>query len=323
MAVRPGGADDPLSRIERLVEQQERRFRSVFLQAIELIKNSRTLDEIADLLERGRLEDALSAVDDAARLLGTAYGAALSAAATDTAQFLTNNALTVAVGFDVTNQRAVDAIQRNSLRLISGFSQGQRQTIRQAMSRGIAQGLNPRELARLFRDTVGLTPLQESAVANYEAMLRNGNRDALRRELRDRRFDSTVNRAFRDRQPLSDDQVSRMVGAYRSRYIRYRAEVIGRTEGLRSAHEGVEEMYNQAIDSGQILPEEILQRWNTTQDGRQRDSHDSLNGQERAWGEAWQADEGELRYPGDPNAPPSETAQCRCRVSRRLRPVPR
>ena len=320
MPVRPGGATDPASRIERLVNAQDRRFQRVFLDAIDQIKDSRTLEEIADLLAAGRIEDALDAVDAAAALIGNAYGAALSAAAQDTALFL-SRALTVRVGFDVTNQRAVDAIQRNQLRLISGFSTEQRQTLRQVLARGIAQGLNPREQARLFRDVVGLTPRQEAAVANYQRLLEEGSREALTRELRDRRFDRTVARSIRDGEPLTREQIERMTGRYRERYIRYRAEVIGRTEAQRSTHEGVEEMYRQAIDSGQLDPRSVRRTWQTASDERVRSSHGALNGQERLIGETWQGQDGTLRFPGDPQAPPSETIQCRCVIVTRLVPI--
>lgn len=324
MAVRAGGATDPADRIERLVRAQERRFRQVFLEAVRLIRDRYTLDELAELLATGRLEEALAVVDEAARLLGNAYGNALSAAAQDTAAFL-SQALTATVSFDVVNARAVAAIQRNSLRLITNFSADQRQAVRQAIARGIAQGLNPRDQARLFREVVGLTPRQEAAVANYRRLLEQAGREpgsgeALTRELRDRRFDRTVRRAIRDSEPLSAAQVNTMVSRYRERYVAYRAEVIGRTEALRSAHEGTEEMYAQAIEQGQLDPESVRRKWVSARDERVRGSHAALNGQVKPMGQAWTTSNGTLRYPGDPMAPASETVQCRCVLSTRLEP---
>lgn len=323
MAVRAGGAQDPASRIERLVGLQERRFRRVFLEAVRQIRDSRTLDEIADLLAAGRLEDALDAVEAAARLLGNAYGAALAESAQDTAQFL-STALTVSVSFDVTNARAVSAIQRNTLRLISNFSAEQRQVVRTALARGIAQGLNPRDQARLFREVVGLTPRQEAAVARYRQLLESagteqpGASEALTRRLRDRRFDRTVRRSIRERQPLTKEQVDTMVGRYRDRYVKYRSEVIGRTEALRSAHEGTEEMYAQAMEQGALDPTKVRRTWVATNDDRVRDTHAALNNQERMYGETWESNGATLRYPGDPLAPASETVQCRCVLTTRL-----
>lgn len=321
MAVRPGGATDPASRIERLVASHDRRFRRVFLQAIELIRDRYTLDELADLLEAGRLEDALDAIEATGRLIGDAYGDALVTSAKSTAEFL-SGALTVTVSFDQTNVRAVDAIQRNRLRLIREFTTDQRTALRQAMSRGIAEGLNPRDQARLFRETVGLTARQEAAVARYRSIIQGIGRDdmagtvaeARTRRLRDRRFDRTLAAAQRKGEPLTDEQVERMVSRYRERYVKYRAEVIGRTEALRSAHEGTEEMYRQAVENGELDPESLVRTWVTARDERVRGSHRALNGEQRGLGEDWNG----LRFPGDPSGPAEETVQCRCVLTTRI-----
>lgn len=320
MAVKPGGADDSAERLERLIAQQDRRFQAVFREAIVLIQDRYTLDELTELLTLGRVEEALDAVEAAARLLGNAYGNALASAANNTAQFL-SDALTVAVSFDIANVNAIAAINRNSLRLITGFTADQRAAVRQALARGIAQGLNPRDQARLFRQTIGLTPSQEEAVANYRRLLENLDRQSLHRQLRDRRFDRTINRAIVDGAPLSRTQIDTMVGRYRDRYVAYRATVIGRTEALRSVHEGAEVMYQQAIDEGALDPRELQSTWNTASDGRERDTHAAIDGQTKAFGETWNTGGATLRFPGDPLAPIEETAQCRCVLSRRLDPL--
>lgn len=317
MAVRSGGATDPVSRIERVIARQERRFRNAFAQAVSTITDPFTLDLLADLLEQGRFEEALEGLDAAGAVLGNAYGEALSDSARDTARFL-STALTVTVSFDQVNQRAVDMIRMNSLRLIREFTGEQRRAVREALTLGIARGANPIEQARDFRGSIGLTTRQVRAVENFRTLLTQGRRDglpsetALNRALRDGRFDRTVMRAIRDGQPLTAEQVDRMVDRYRQRYVRYRSEVIARTEALRAANEGTEEMYRQAIDAGQVQPAQLRRTWITAKDERVRGSHARLNGQVRMIGEAWQGDEGELRYPGDPTAPASETVQCRC-----------
>lgn len=325
MPVRPGGATDPASRIEAVVDRQDRRFQRAFRQAIQIIKDSWTLDALADLLEQGRFEEAVATLDAAAALMGNTYGAVLVDSAQDAARFL-SGALTVTVAFDGSNVRAVQAIQANRLRWIREFTAEQRTVLRQALASGIEQGLNPRDQARLFRDSVGLTARQERAVANYRRLLTTARADnlpslqAIDRELRDGRSDKSIRRAIRDGTPLPAGQVDRMVDRYRNNYIRYRAEVIGRTEALRSAHQGNEEMYQQAIDDGQIEPQKLVRRWVTASDERVRSSHSSLNGVKKPLGESWQGFNGELRYPGDPDAPASETVQCRCAISTRIDP---
>jgi hypothetical protein len=324
MAVRAGGATDPASRIERLMAGQERGFRDTWLRAIAVIRDGRTLDDLADLLAQGRFEEALDRLEEAAALLGSFAGEALAAAARDTAVFL-SSALTVTVAFDGTNVRAVQAMQSNRLRLIREFTADQRDTLRQAMTRGIEEGMNPRDQARLFRDSVGLTARQEAAVANFRRLLSGQARldglpsmQVLDRQLRDRRFDRTVERAIRRGDPLTPEQVDRMVSRYRERYIAYRAETIGRTEALHSAHQGTEEMYLQAIESGAVEPSALRRKWVSARDKRVRDSHARMNGQERMIGEEFRSDSGPIRYPGDPDAPAEETVQCRCVLSTRL-----
>ncbi len=117
---------------------------------------------------------------------------------------------------------------------------------------------------------------------------------------------------------LPRERVDSLVEHYTRRFIRYRSEVIGRTEALRSVHEGNEEAYRQAIASGDIDPAKLRRKWETRVDGRERDTHLLLDGQERLWDQPWQTKNGPIRYPGDPAAPAAETIQCRCAISTRL-----
>ncbi|QNN99840.1 hypothetical protein P67b_00081 [Ruegeria phage Tedan] len=320
MVVRAGGAADPRERIERLIQQQDARFRGAFELAISILLTSSTLDALADLLEQGLFEDALSTLEDAGRALGNQYGASLVAAAQDTATWLSTSALTVAVSYDVANTRAVNRVQQNRLRIIRDFTEEQRRATRAALAIGTERGLNPREQARAFRASIGLTERQVRAVDNYRRLLEGGSLEVLQRELRDRRFDRAVRSARSRGEPLTADQVNRMTEAYRRRYINFRAETIARTEALRATHEGVEEMYAQAIDDGQINPDGLSRRWLTARDRRVRDSHVLLNGLERPLGETFPGGDGPLRFPGDPEAPATETVQCRCVLVTRLTP---
>lgn len=317
--VRPGTHTFTAQRIEEIIAAQEPLFRRAFTLAIQNITDSFTLNELADLLEAGQFELALRELEAASLLLGGAYGESMGNAAREAATFL-STALTVTVSFDASNTFAVSAIRENTLRLVSGFTRSQREAVRDTIMDGIARGLNPIEQARNFRQSIGLTSTQTGWVRNYRSSLENLSRDALNRELRDKRFDRTINRAIVDGTPLTEDQIERMVNRYRERMIRYRSEVIARTEALRSVHEGVEAMYNQAIQNGQLSPDELERTWVTARDERVRSSHRELNGQKRGIGETWEAAGGTLRFPGDPRAPGSETIQCRCTLTTRIRP---
>jgi hypothetical protein len=123
---------------------------------------------------------------------------------------------TVAVFFDRLNPRVIDALRTLETRVITTLNEDIRETVRQHLARGIEAGAAPRTIAKGLRDVIGLSPRGEQAVANFETMLREGDREALTRLLRDRRFDRTLERAFGpDGKGLTEKQIDSMVSAYR------------------------------------------------------------------------------------------------------------
>lgn len=320
MPIKPGGATDPAARIERLVQSQDRLIRRAFEEAVRAIASRHTLEEIATLLGEGRVTDALDELEAAARRLAGRVNQSFVEAANRASDFL-NGALTVTVSFDQVNERAVAIMQDNRLRLVNAFTEEQQRATRAALEAGMREGVNPREMARRFRSSIGLTERQQRAVDNYRRLLRGGRAEALARELRDRRFDSTIARALRGEAELTDAQIERMTARYRERYLKFRAETIARTESLRAVNEGTQEMYQQAFDEGVLSPDEVKRTWVTAGDERVRTSHAFLDGQARAPGEPFETGLGQLMFPGDPSAPPAETVNCRCALATRLEPL--
>lgn len=311
--------EDPAERIERLLGAAEPTLRRAFLRMVGQIQSALTLGEIASFIEANMLEAALDAALRAAPLLGQAYIDTFIVAARDTARELGFALGEVPLVFDQTNFGAVNAMNRNQLRLVRGFTEEQRAVTRRAVAEGIAAGRNPIEVARTFRDSIGLTQKQQQWVANYRRALQNLDTDALSRALRDKRFDRTVAAAIRDKKPLSSKQIDDMVKRYSERMVKYRSEVIARTEALRSVHQGSEEMYRQAIANGDLRPESLSREWNTAKDERVRDSHSSMNGQVQPFGQPFVSGLGNLlNYPGDPDAPAEDVIQCRCAVGTRI-----
>ena len=313
---------DTEDRLLRLVANAETRLRIAATNAIIAARDAPgTLAELSVLLAQGRIEDAIQAAGLAGAIrIADAYAAVYIAAGQRGTAFL-EDVLDVVIGFDVVHWRAVDHMQGERLRFIREFTDSQRDATRLAMVDGIERGLNPIAQARNFRSSVGLTARQQEAVINYRRLLERageGDTEALTRELRDRRFDPTVRRAAASREPLSQAQIDRMVERYRERYIKYRAEVIGRTEALRAVHAGNDEGYRQAIDEGVINLEELQRTWVTARDERVRTTHRLAGGQVRGINEPFIVGGAQLRYPGDSRAPARETVQCRCAVATRL-----
>jgi uncharacterized protein YbjQ (UPF0145 family) len=316
--------NDPAQRLNDLLDQQEVRIATIFRTAVEALKDEIDLDELSDLIAQGRIADALDRLQHAADALGAASNVAFVTSGQSTADFLTG-ANVGRIVFSQVNYGAVAAMQRNNLSIIREFTNEQRRATSAALISGVEAGINPRAQARNFRDSIGLTERQWQAVANYRASLERVHvdpaaaSDAVGRALRDGRGDSQVRRAARDATALKPEKIDWLVERYTARYVKHRAEVIGRTEALRAVHQGNEEAYRQAIEDGTLDADRIERKWVTRLDGRERKTHLLLNNQKRGWGENWITENGVIAYPGDPDAPASETIQCRCALTTRIK----
>jgi len=309
---------DPASRLERLIALQEPGFAAGFQVLVAQIKGSLDLKTIADLLARGNLEAAFTEALRRAPALGNLYLNSFVAAAQDTAGFLNQNLANIIVDFDITNQAAVTIMREEKLRLIREFSQGQRAATREALTEGIRTGANPIQQARNFRDSIGLTEKQVKAVNNYKRLLEEGDKAVFDRALRDKRFDSSVRRAFEEGKPLTKNQVDKMVRRYRERYIKFRSETIARTESLRSVHQGNHNMYQQAIDGGELDQNNLENEWNTARDPSVRDTHEKMHGQTRRFNEFFNSPSGaQTLMPGGFGVA-EEDINCRCAVGTRI-----
>ena len=304
--------EEDQARMEALLAGATFALRRRFLEVVRSVQDQFTLEELEQLLFQRRFDEALVTAELAAAGISSSSNAAFIRAAEDTAARIARS-LEVIVSFDQTNVRAVEAMRRSQLQFIREFTNQQRLATRLALVEGISQGLNPRQQALLFRQSIGLTRKQMQAVINYRRLLEAGDAAALDRALRDKRFDSSVRAAVAGDKPLTEAQIDRMVDRYRDRYLAHRAEVIARTEALRSVHDGSQEMYRQAIDLGILAADDLVQEWITASDERVRGSHAFMHGQQRPIGETFLSGAGNaLRWPGDIDAPGSETIQCRC-----------
>ena len=274
-----------------------------------------SLNNIATLIQQGRIEDLVQLAAQAGALeVSRAYAAVYNATGTAAANNL-GNVLDASVNFDQYSERAVQRVREHRLRLVREWTDTQRAAGTAAVQRGIERGANPRDQAREFRATTGLTARQEQAVANYRTSLERAHRgssDALSRELRDHRFDRTVIRAANTGEPLTAAQIDRMVARYRERYVKYRAEVIARTEALRAVNSGLTDSFRQFTADGVIPEGEVEREWMATFDGRTRPTHQAAHGQTTGLNTPFIVGGYALMFPGDPDGPPQETIQCRC-----------
>ena len=222
---------------------------------------------------------------------------------------------TVGLSFDPELATAAELMDEASLEFIQEFSDSQREAVRRALVTALRQGKGTQAVARAFRNSIGLTAFQQDAVDSYRNLLESNSAQALDRVLRDRRYDRAAATALAADEPLGDARIDAMVDRYAARYLAYRAETIARTETTRVLNQARQQSTEDVIASADIPEDEVVRTWSAVQDNRTRDTHAELDGQERGLNEPFDSPSGaQLMFPGDPNAPPEETINCRCAV---------
>lgn len=305
-------ARDTEKRLNDLLNSSHQSIRRAYLNAVRSVQDSMQLKQLQTLLENGNIEGLVELIESIPQRLSMQVNLEFAQAGNSTSNLIASVTSTPIV-FDMASNRAVAIMQNERLRLIRQFTQGQRELVRDIMTEGITRQINPIEQARQFRDSIGLTSYQEKAVQNYKRALENRPSESLRRALRDGRFDRTVVNATQSGKAIPQKKINRMVQRYRERYLKYRAETIGRTEALRAVNHANEEAIDQAVDDGVLDKNEFWEEWSTSGDERVRTSHSTMNGQRVRRGESFISGAGNLlRFPGDPNAPAEETIDCRC-----------
>lgn len=314
-----------LERLDLLIAGQELAVRRAFRQFIAAVgKEGAVLDAIVERLLAEDTEGALKIVDSYVERFGNVFPLIAqtvgAATATELAGLVPH--ISSAISFDPSHPRAAAIVRQNRLRFVRDFSAQQRRATLQALNRSFRQGLGPRETARIFKDSIGLTAEQEIHVASYRRQLETRSRRALDRALRDRRADGTIDRAITLDRPLTARQIEIYTDRYRRNYLALRAETIARTEGVRATSEAREESLDQMIEQAGIAVDLVERIWNTTRDNRRRDWHASMEGQRRGRNEPFIDGHGNrLMYPGDPRAPAETVISCRCGLTFYIRPT--
>ena len=225
------------------------------------------------------------------------------------------------------NPRAEEWILQESSNLIVEVVEQQRAMARRVISENVARGNNPREVAiqivgRYNRVTrkredgiIGLTNAQKDWVNNMKLELETGQYGAyLQRKLRDKRFDSTVRRYAKADEIIPFEHRKKIVLAYQRRALKYRADVIARTESLRAMNVAKRDAIEGVIANGGIKDRNNASRvWQATLGSpRTRDTHAEAHGQKRQIDQPFDIGGYPMMYPGDPMGPPKESIQCRC-----------
>lgn len=172
--------------------------------------------------------------------------------------------------FDLANPNTTRFLRSYEFDLIRQVSDDTRTAIRGVVQHAFQYGGHPKEQARQIKEMIGLTDNQTKAVQNFRQMLESGDRQALQRELRDRRFDPSLRRALGRNADagLPKSKIDTMVSRYRDRMLQARATNIARTETINAAQAGQQMAWEQAADKGLLSRSTLKQGWLVTPDDR-------------------------------------------------------
>jgi hypothetical protein len=326
--VRKITADQATERLEAAADRMEPRIAEAFLGALDRLRERMPVEEIAARLQAGGVEGVVELLpEDAIGNDMQEVRAAITAAVVQGGE-VAAEITPPAVGpqgrtdfvFNVANPRTQEMAERITSTRIREITQDVQDSIRETVTEGVTAGRNPRDTARTVRESIGLTRRQAQSVQNYRRALETGDADALRRELRDRRFDATVRRLI-DGQQVDQGKIDRMVERYRERLVRHRSEVIARTESTRAIQGGQKAFMEQQIEEGRIERRQLRRFWHTSRDEKVRSSHrqiPSMNPNGVAQDEAFRTPLGPLEFPGDPSGSAENTINCRCTIFSRI-----
>jgi hypothetical protein len=189
----------------------------------------------------------------------------------------------VSIAFDVLSPHVLDGIRTLESRVITSLQTEVRETVRAAVSDGLANAKSYRAAAKNIRAAVGLAPNQLQEVDNYRVKLQHAHEklDALDNKLRDKRFDSVIRKARASGEPIPTERIDKMVDAYRKRRIAQHASTVAGTAAKDAQRLANRLAWENAVDMGAVDRNDLWKRRMVVLDGRERPEHHVLSRQER------------------------------------------
>ena len=323
--------------LDLIAAAQERKMLETFNAIVGDIKNQSVLSEITRALEVGD-------VDAVIRLLGLdeetwepmseaireSYRTGGITGANQIGTIPTNIG-TLAMRFNMRNQRAEKWIQDASSKLITEVVEDQRQAVKDELQAGLERGDNPRTTAlnivgRIDPATkkreggiVGLTSQQSNWMRNARAELESLDSSYFERKLRDKRLDKKIRRAIENGEPLDQKTIDAAIVRMQHRALKYRGDVISRTESINALRAGQYESIAQAVERGELMLDEVKKTWDASADGRTRPWHTNAEMQYKdgiPFSQPFNVGGELMNYPSDTTlgATGKNVIQCRCRL---------
>jgi hypothetical protein len=277
--------------LEKLVAQQEAKFRKTFNEWVKSKRDQETLRQLQELLEQGRIEEALDLMTDSQNFWPLLFLQVYVAAGVWEA---------IQSPFDFRFNPLSNDFPSSQVNIFSSFmDSSQRQMLREVLYQGYRDGKSWQTIAREMQRNVGLSSRQRITLNNYERLLR---------EVKD------------GKTAFTEAQIKRMLVTRRNQLIESRAKMIARDQAIALIEKAREDAFAQGLATEGLFPNQATKTWNSRGDDRVRfyHTHASLDGQTVPLDQAFVSASGaRLLRPHDSSlgAPLSETAGCRCFLS--------
>lgn len=234
-------SDDLAAEIWAMTEREEPNLTRAFLLALGSLLGISSIVRLTRMIDDGEVMSVTDVVSDALSqvTIPPESFAAVQESVMQQAGELTAAAVDVGQPYDGVAPRAMAASGNITAYLVRHVNDVVRENLRRIISDQVNGAITRSEALRRIRQEVGLLPQHAQAVQNLEAnLLASG---------------------------LSPAQVQARSAAYADRLLRYRAEMISRTETARAASVGQQEYWEQLADDS-LLPPNTMRQWIVTPD---------------------------------------------------------
>lgn len=232
---------------------------------------------------------------------------AITASGRAVISILPSNSILAPMTFSLVLPSVSNYVNTYTATRIREISETSQQAIRAAINDAVVTGKNPKQIARVFRASVGLTHVQEMTVQRFRNALVNGDNAYVN--------GLTLAPDVGDIAKLTESQIDKFVERYRLRASVSRSETISRTEALTAISVGQDLAIRNGITTGSISSQ-LYKKWLWSKDGRTRDAH-VLTGETNGWipiDQAFVTPLGPMMFPRDPSGTAANVINCRCRM---------
>lgn len=261
MALRPR---PKAAQVHAIADRLRPQARGAFLRAMEEQKASANLTAFLRALEAGDREGAILALKlgnlpkSLARVVGHLDTVFEKTGVVSAAQFK--------ISFSLLNPQALADARKNAARFVVETSASTQAGIRAAIARSFAEGIAPKDVARLLRPMIGLTDRMAQAVINFRGELITGG--------------------------TAEEAASSQAARYSARLLNRRAETIARTEIIDASAAGQLAGWQAAADAGLLDVTRTQREWIVTDDDRLCELCQEMDGQKVAFDSPFIAPDG-------------------------------